>query len=161
MPREPKGERRPANASSLYASKPAAAFKKLAVMLRNVAAVRWVFVKFAALLRGNGVRGEPLTSDFFDEAPGVTRNAVDEHAAVLEPSSSHEIAAPETNHAPGVTRNAVDEHAAVLEPSSSHEIAAPETHHAPGVTRNAVDEHAAVLEPSSSNEIAAPETNHA
>jgi hypothetical protein len=73
------------------------AFTKLAVMLRNIPAVRLVFAIFAALLRSNKRRGEPPTSEFLDEAPDVTRNAVDQHAAVLEPSSSHEIAAPETN----------------------------------------------------------------
>ena len=67
------------------------------VALRNIPAVQFVFAKFAALLRGNKGRGEPLISEFLDEAPGVTRNAVDQHAAVLEPPSSHEIAAPETN----------------------------------------------------------------
>jgi hypothetical protein len=66
-------------------------------MLRNIPAVQFVFAKFAALLRSNKGRGEPLISEFRDEAPGVTRNTVDQHAAVLKPSSSHEIAAPETN----------------------------------------------------------------
>jgi hypothetical protein len=73
------------------------AFTKLVVMLRNIPAVRLVFALFAALLRSNKGRGEPPTSEFLDEAPRVTRNAVDQHAAVLESSSSHEIAAPETN----------------------------------------------------------------
>src|SRR4029077_12577892 len=41
-------------------------------------------------------RGEPLISEFLDEAP-VTRNTVDQPAAALKPSSRHEIAAPETN----------------------------------------------------------------
>jgi hypothetical protein len=68
------------------------AFTKLADMLRNIPAVRLVFAIFAALLRSNNGRGEPPTSEFLDEAPGVTRNAVDQQAAVLEPSSSHEIA---------------------------------------------------------------------
>jgi hypothetical protein len=72
------------------------AFTKLAVMLRNIPAVRLVFAIFAALLRSNKGRGEPPTSDFLDKASGVTGNGVDQHAAVLEPSSSHEIAAPET-----------------------------------------------------------------
>jgi hypothetical protein len=97
LPRGPKGEPRPANAMGQYASKPVPAFTKLAVMLRNIPAVRLVFAKFAALLRSNKGRGEPLISEFLDEAPGVTRNAVDQHAAVLKPSSSHEIAAPATN----------------------------------------------------------------
>src|ERR1700680_4651999 len=96
MPRGPKGERRPANVMGQHASKPVPAFTKLAVMLRNIPAVRLVFAIFAALLRSNK-GSEPPTSEFLDEAPGVTRNAVEQHAAVLEPSSSHKIAAPETN----------------------------------------------------------------
>lgn len=66
------------------------------VALRNIPAVQFVFAKFAALLRGNKGRGEPLISEFLDEAP-VTRNTVDQPAAALKPSSRHEIAAPETN----------------------------------------------------------------
>jgi hypothetical protein len=100
MPRGPKGERRPASVMAQHASKPVPAFTKLAVMLRNIPAVRLVFAIFAALLRSNKGRGEPLTSEFLDEAPGVTRNAVDQHAAVLEPSTSHETAAPKTNDQP-------------------------------------------------------------
>jgi hypothetical protein len=97
MPRGPKGERRPANAMGQYASKPVPAFTKLAVMLRNIPGVQFVFAKFAALLRSNKGRGEPLISEFLDEADGVSRNTVDEHAAVLKPSSDDAIAAPETN----------------------------------------------------------------
>jgi hypothetical protein len=97
VPRGPKDERRPANAMGQCASKPVPAFTKLAVMLRNIPAVRLVFAIFAALLRSPKGRGEPPTNEFLDGAPAVTRNAVDQHAAVLEPSSSHEIAAPETN----------------------------------------------------------------
>ena len=97
MPRGPKGERLPTNAMGQYASKPVPAFTKLTVILRNIPAMKFVFAIFAALLRSNKGRDEPPTSEFLDEAPGVTRNAVDQHAAVLEPSSSHEIAAPETN----------------------------------------------------------------
>src|SRR4029077_17118160 len=66
------------------------------VALRNIPAVQFVFAKFAALLRGNKGRGRPLISEFLDEAP-VTRNTVDQPAAALNPSSRHEIAAPETN----------------------------------------------------------------
>jgi hypothetical protein len=67
---------------------------KLAAMLRTVPAAQFVFDKFAALLRSKE-SGEPLASEFLGEAPGVTRNTVDQHAAVLKPSSSS--AAPETN----------------------------------------------------------------
>jgi len=65
-------------------------------MLRIVPAVQLVFAKFAALLR-NEESGEPLASEFLGEASGVTRSTVDQHAAVLQPSSDHAIAVPETN----------------------------------------------------------------
>jgi hypothetical protein len=54
---------------------------------RNVPAVQFVFAKFAALLRNNES----------GEASGVIRSTVDQHAAVLQPSSDHAIAVPETN----------------------------------------------------------------
>jgi hypothetical protein len=78
-----------------YVSKGLPVFTKLAVMLRNIPAVKFVFAKFAALLRSNKGRGEPLVSEFLSEAPCVTRKTVDQHAAVLKPSSDHAIAAPE------------------------------------------------------------------
>jgi hypothetical protein len=76
---------------------PLAVLTKLAAMLRIVPAVQLVFAKFAALLRSKKYSGEPLISEFLGEAPGVTRNTVDQHAAVLKPSSNHASAAPETN----------------------------------------------------------------
>jgi hypothetical protein len=66
---------------------PLAVLTKLAAMLRSVPAVRLVFAKFAALLRNNE-RGE---------ASGVVGSTVDQHAVVLQPSSDHTIAVPETN----------------------------------------------------------------
>ena len=60
-------------------------------MLRSVPAVRLVFAKFEALLRNKEA------SEFLGEASGVTINTVDRHAAVLQPSSDHAIAVPETN----------------------------------------------------------------
>ena len=51
MPTGPKGERPPANAMDGYASKPLPVFTKLAALLRNISAVRFVFAKFAALRR--------------------------------------------------------------------------------------------------------------
>src|SRR5258708_38989442 len=66
---------------------PLAVLTKLAAMLRNVPAVEFVLAKFAALLR-NKESGK---------APGVIRSTVDQHAAVLQPSSDHVIAVPETN----------------------------------------------------------------
>jgi hypothetical protein len=74
---------------------PLAVLTKLAAMLRSVPAVRLVFAKFEALLREES--GEPLASEFLGEASGVTINTVDRHAAVLQPSSDHTIAVPETN----------------------------------------------------------------
>ena len=75
---------------------PLAVLTKLATMLRSVPAVRLVFAKFEALLR-NKESGEPLASEVLGEASGVTINTVDQHAAVLQPSSDHAIAVPETN----------------------------------------------------------------
>ena len=66
---------------------PLAVLTKLAAMLRDVPAVQFVFAKFAALLRNNES----------GEASGVIRSTVDQHAAVLQPSSDHAIAVPETN----------------------------------------------------------------
>jgi hypothetical protein len=75
---------------------PIAVFTKLAVMLRNHPAVQLVFAKFAALLRSKE-SGGPLASEFFGEASGITRSTVDQDAALLQPSSDHAIAVPETN----------------------------------------------------------------
>src|SRR5467141_5046848 len=66
---------------------PIAVLTKLAAMLRNVPAVQFVFAKFAALLRNNES----------GEASGVITSTVDQHAAVLQPSSDHAIAVPETS----------------------------------------------------------------
>src|SRR5260370_39252198 len=66
---------------------PLAVLTKLAATLRNVPAVQFVFAKFAALLR----------SKLSGEASGVIRSTVDQHAAVLQPSSDYTIAVPETN----------------------------------------------------------------
>src|SRR5258708_8580090 len=75
---------------------PLAVLTKLVAMLRSVPAVRLVFAKFEALLR-NKESGEPLASEVLGEASGVTINTVVRHAAVLQPSSDHAIAVPETN----------------------------------------------------------------
>jgi hypothetical protein len=75
---------------------PLAVLTKLAAMLRIVPAVQLVFAKFVALLRSKE-SGEPLASEFFGEASGITRSTVDQDAAVLQPSSDHAIAIPETN----------------------------------------------------------------
>jgi hypothetical protein len=75
---------------------PLAVLTKLAAMLRSVPAVRLVFAKFEALLR-NKESGEPLASEFLGEASDAARGRVDQHAAVLQPSSDHAIAVPETN----------------------------------------------------------------
>jgi hypothetical protein len=79
-----------------YASKPLALLTKLAAILRIVPALKFVFAKFAALLRSRE-SGEPLVSEFLGEAPGVTRPTVDQQTAVLRPFTDHVVAAPETN----------------------------------------------------------------
>src|SRR6267154_6874328 len=75
---------------------PLAVLTKLAAMLRSVPAMRLVFAKFEALLR-NKESCEPLASEVLGEASGVTINTVDQHAPVLQPSSDHAIAVPQTN----------------------------------------------------------------
>jgi hypothetical protein len=75
---------------------PLAVLTKLAAMLRSVPAVRLVYAKFEALLC-NKESGEPLASEFPGEASDAARSRVDQHAAVLQPSSDHTIAVPVTN----------------------------------------------------------------
>src|SRR6266403_5657261 len=48
--------------SMSHASKSLPVFKKLAVLLRNIPAVQFVFAKFATLLRSEKVSAEPLLS---------------------------------------------------------------------------------------------------
>jgi hypothetical protein len=83
------------------ASNPSQFLVKLAVMLRNFAAVRFVIAKLASLLRSDKASGEPLIVEFLGEAPDVaaspTGSTVDQAAVVLTPSSNGGIAAPETN----------------------------------------------------------------
>jgi hypothetical protein len=62
---------------------------KLAVMLRIVRAVQFVFDKLAALLRGKG-SDEMRANEFLGESP-CTRSAVDQHST--QSSSDHAIAA--------------------------------------------------------------------
>jgi hypothetical protein len=80
-----------------YFSKTPPVFTKLAVKLRILPAVRFVFGRFAALLRGHRRRGEPSIGEFLGEAPNVTRNAVDQDAAVPKPSDIQAIPEPEIN----------------------------------------------------------------
>jgi len=75
------------------ASKSLPVFKKLAVLLRNIPAVQFVFAKFAALLRSE-VSAEPLLSKFLGDAAGVTNNTVDRHLDILKSTRDVVIAAP-------------------------------------------------------------------
>ena len=79
-----------------YASKSLAVLMKLAAMLRIVPAMQFVLDKLAALLRGKG-SDELLADECLDEASCITRSAVVQRAAVLQPSSEHAIAVPKTN----------------------------------------------------------------
>jgi len=76
---------------------PLAVLTKLAAMLRIVPAVQLVFAKLAALLRSNKGGGGALIGDFRGDASDVIRSPVDQHAALLQQSSVHAIAVPETN----------------------------------------------------------------
>jgi hypothetical protein len=82
--------------SMSHSSKPLPVFAKLAVMLRKIPAVQFVVAKFAAL-RSNKGSGEPVITKFLGEAPGVTRNTVDQDHTVSKLSNDHAIAAPESN----------------------------------------------------------------
>jgi hypothetical protein len=75
---------------------PLAVLTKLAAMLRIVPAVQLVFAKFVALRRGKE-SVQPLASEFLSEVSDVPRSTVDQHTAVLQPSSHHVISAPDTN----------------------------------------------------------------
>ncbi len=75
------------------ASKSLPVFKKLAVLLRNIPALQFVFAKFAALLRSE-VSAEPLLSKFLGDAAGVTNNTVDQHLDFLKSTGDVVIAAP-------------------------------------------------------------------
>ncbi len=80
-----------------YASKPLRVFTKLAVLLRNIRAVHFVFAKFAALLRSEKASTEPLISKFFADAPGVTNNTIDQHVDILKSTGDIVIALPKPN----------------------------------------------------------------
>ena len=58
-------------------------FTKLAVRLRNNAALQFVFARLAALLRSSKRNDEPVASEFLGETPDVTGNA-DQPLAGLE-----------------------------------------------------------------------------
>jgi hypothetical protein len=80
-----------------HASKPLPALTKLAVLLRNIPAVQFVFAKFAALLRNEKVGAEPLISKFLGDAPGGTNNAVDQHLDILKSTGDIVMAVPKPN----------------------------------------------------------------
>lgn len=73
-----------------YLSRPVPVFSKLAAMLRNNAAVQFVFARFAALLHSNKSSRDPLVSQFV-EPPSVTENPA-QPLAVLEVSGESTIA---------------------------------------------------------------------
>jgi len=59
-----------------YASRPFPVFSKLAVMLRNIPAMRFVLARVSALLRGDEGNRESLTSRFLGQAPSVPKDTV-------------------------------------------------------------------------------------
>src|SRR5712671_8144306 len=79
-----------------HASKPLPVFKKLAALLRNISAVRFVFARFAALRREK-VSAEPLISKFRGDAAGVTDNTVDQHRDILKSTGDIVIAVAKPN----------------------------------------------------------------
>lgn len=80
-----------------YASRPFPVFAKLAVMLRNIPAMQFIFAKVTALLRSDKRSDESLISKFLGETLDVTRNAVDQNLAVLKPPGDFAIAAPRSS----------------------------------------------------------------
>ena len=72
-------------------------FTKLAVMLRNMPMMQFIFGKLTALLRSDKGSVEPLIGKFIGEAPGITGNAVDPHVATLKSSSDFAVAGPQSN----------------------------------------------------------------
>src|ERR1700681_3083741 len=72
-------------------------FTKLAVMLRNIPAMQFVFAKFAALLRSDKGNGESLISKFLGEAPGVTGNTVDQDVTISKSSRDFVITDQKSN----------------------------------------------------------------
>lgn len=73
-----------------YSSRPFPLVAKLASLLRNNAAVQFVFARFAGLLRGNKSSDEPLVSPFLgkmpspDETPGAADPNLDETPSLGE-----------------------------------------------------------------------------
>ena len=84
--------REPKMGHAEYASKSLAVLMKLAAMLRIVRAMQFVLDKLAALLRGKR-SDELLADEFLDEASCITRSAVVQRAAVLQPSSEQDCSA--------------------------------------------------------------------
>jgi hypothetical protein len=72
-------------------------FRKLAVMLGNIPAMRFISAKLTALLRSDKGSGKSLVGKFLDEAPGVTGNTVDPHVATLKSSDDFAVAGPKSN----------------------------------------------------------------
>lgn len=84
-----------------YASRPFPVFAKLAVVLRNIPAMQFVFAKVSALLRSDKGSDKPIVNKFLGEAPGVTGNTVDQHVGLLGPSGNGAIAGPKSNNLSG------------------------------------------------------------
>ena len=142
-----------------YASKPLAVFTKLAAMLGIVPAVRLVFAKLAALLRGKE-SSDPVISELLDGERTVTTQTADQPAAVLKPFSDHAIAAPETNdqsERESLIRRRWSETG--INKESGAPVISELLDGERSVTTQTVDQPAAGLKPSSDHAIAAPETN--
>jgi len=82
-----------------YVSRPIPVFAKLAVILRQIPAVQFVYAKLAAMLRSDKTSGESQVSKFLGEAPGVIENA-DQNFAGLKASGHHAVAAPDSGDQP-------------------------------------------------------------
>jgi hypothetical protein len=109
-----------------YLPKPPPVFSKVADILGNLRAVRFVVATFAALLGGRKASVAPLVSEFNGSSPGFTAPAGNKDAAVSIPSSNDDIAEPAIQ-APAEARSIVHAYAAVLKPPGSDAVVEPKT----------------------------------
>lgn len=79
-----------------YLSRPLPVFTKLAIALRNIPALQFVFAKFAALLRSGKGSAESPVVRFVGEIPDVTGSA-DRHFTGRKAAGDCAIATPESN----------------------------------------------------------------
>jgi hypothetical protein len=113
-------------------SRPLPVLARLAVMLRNMAALKYVFAKFASLRRRDKVSDELPVSTFVDEGPVLTRETVDQPMADSTLADDAVIAEPKPDD--GVEREALACDAGCELPLSRS------VEQVPGITQERVDQ---------------------